>query len=99
MEARAIMVIRAVPADTSPEAFRVLLAAYRAMPGSRRLELALQLSDEIREVAVAGIRSRCPEFGEADALRALATRCVGSPIVPSGSRKEPAPVTQHVFFE
>jgi len=50
--------------DTAPEAARVQLAALRAMSGSRRAELALEMSEAIRETARAGIRSRHPEYAE-----------------------------------
>jgi hypothetical protein len=65
------MIIQAIPADTSPEAFRVMVGIYRAMPASRRLELALQMSDEILEVAAAGIRQRHPEYTEEEVRRTL----------------------------
>ena len=58
------MTIRAIPADTSPEAFRVMVEAYRAMPGSRKMEMAMQMSDDIMEVAASGVRQRHPEYTE-----------------------------------
>lgn len=65
------MALNPIPADTSLEAFRVLIAVYRAMPASRRLELALQMSDDIMEVAAAGIRQRHPEYTPDEVRRAL----------------------------
>jgi hypothetical protein len=50
--------------DTSPEAARVQLAALRAMPGSRRAEMAMEMSEAVRETARAGIRSRHPEYSD-----------------------------------
>lgn len=40
------------------------LAALRAMSGSRRAELALEMSEAVRETARAGIRTRHPEYTE-----------------------------------
>ena len=50
--------------DTSPEAARVQLAALRSMSGSRRAEIAMEMSDAVRQTARAGIRSRHPDYTE-----------------------------------
>jgi hypothetical protein len=55
----------AVPLDTSPEARAVQLAVFRQMSGGERVAAALQMSEEAVEIAVAGIRTRHPEW-EAD---------------------------------
>jgi hypothetical protein len=65
------MLIQAIPADTSPEAFGVLVLAYRAMTGSRRVELVLALNDAVEEMSAAGIRQRHPEYGEEQVQREL----------------------------
>jgi hypothetical protein len=52
------------PADTTPEAAKVQLEIYRRMPPSRRLELALALSDTVRRVAAAGVRQRHPAYSD-----------------------------------
>jgi hypothetical protein len=65
------MAIRSIPADTTPEAFRVLVHAYRAMPAGRRLEMALQMSDDIMAVAAAGVRRRHPEYTDEQARLSL----------------------------
>jgi hypothetical protein len=74
------MTIRAIPADTSPDAFHVLVHTYRAMPGSRRLELALALSDAIQEMGAAGIRQRHPEYTDRQVRRQLARRRLGDDV-------------------
>jgi hypothetical protein len=56
------MVLEVVPADTAPAAARVQLAIYRRMAPARRLEVALQLSDGLRALVAAGVRSRHPAF-------------------------------------
>jgi hypothetical protein len=65
------MTIRAIPADTSPEALRVQLDVLRALPGSRRLELAVEMSDALMEVAAVGVRQRHPEFTEEQVRQTL----------------------------
>jgi hypothetical protein len=44
--------------DTSPDARRRQLEAYRAMAGKERLRLAAEMSDDTRALARAGIRAR-----------------------------------------
>jgi hypothetical protein len=54
----------AIPADTTPEAWRVQVEIYRRMSPSKRLELALRMSDAMREVVASGVRARHPEYSE-----------------------------------
>jgi hypothetical protein len=51
-----------IPADTTPEAALVQLEIYRRMSPSRRMELALEMSDSLRKVVAAGVRQRHPEY-------------------------------------
>ncbi|MCB9605660.1 MAG: hypothetical protein H6716_03660 [Polyangiaceae bacterium] len=59
------------PLDTAPAAHTVQLRLYRQMSPEQRSALALRMSDEIREIAAAGIRQRHPEYTEAEVRRAL----------------------------
>lgn len=52
--------------DTTPEAEAAHLAVYRRMSDSRRLELALQMSDDARRITAAGIRDLHPEYTDAE---------------------------------
>lgn len=52
------------PSDTTEEAREVQIGAYRAMTPSQRVEIALQLSDDVRALARAGVRRRHPELDE-----------------------------------
>jgi hypothetical protein len=63
--------------DTSPEAYAVQLSAWRRMGPQRRLLLAMQMSDEIRQVTLAGIRHRHPEYTEEEARFALFRQLLG----------------------
>ncbi|MEQ1502767.1 MAG: hypothetical protein ABMB14_11085 [Myxococcota bacterium] len=63
--------------DTSAEAHAVQVAAWRRMGPHRRLQLALEMSDEIRQVALAGVRHRHPEYTEAEARFALFRQLLG----------------------
>jgi hypothetical protein len=53
-----------LPADTTPEAAWVQIEFYGRMAPSRRLEIALQMSDAKRSVAASGVRSRHPDYNE-----------------------------------
>ncbi len=48
------------PRDTTDEAREVQLAAYRAMTPAQRVVVAFQLSNDMRQVTVEGIRRRHP---------------------------------------
>lgn len=50
--------------DTSPDIRRRQLDAYRAMEPGQRAELAVMMSEQIREITLDGIRLRNPRFDE-----------------------------------
>jgi hypothetical protein len=56
------MNLRVIPADTTPEAWRVQLEAFRRMTPVRRLDIALEMGDKGRELVVAGVRHRHPDY-------------------------------------
>jgi hypothetical protein len=59
------------PRDTSPAAWAVYNTALDRMSGSDRVQVAVDLSEAVREIRLAGIRARHGEFSRADALRRL----------------------------
>ncbi|MGH7288056.1 MAG: hypothetical protein ACREI8_08585 [Myxococcota bacterium] len=63
--------------DTSPEAHAAQLAAYARIGPARRVELAFELSEQMREVAVEGILHRNPELSRKEARRILWRRLLG----------------------
>lgn len=50
--------------DTTPEADHAQLDAYRRMGGAGRAAVVFRLNDLAREAAMAGIRSRHPDYDE-----------------------------------
>jgi hypothetical protein len=50
------------PLDTSPEAHRIQLDVLRRMSDAERMRLALEASDDARELACSGIRARHPDY-------------------------------------
>jgi hypothetical protein len=59
------------PLDTTPDAHAVQLAFYRRLGPARCLELAVRMSEEVREITADGIRARHPEYDEAQVRWAL----------------------------
>lgn len=57
--------------DTSPKAAAVQQAIFRRMTPEQRLWLALEMSESMRDIALAGLRSRRPELSEAELSREL----------------------------
>lgn len=57
--------------DTHPQAALVQQAIFRRMTASERLQMALEMSESIRNVALAGLRSRRPELNEQELKREL----------------------------
>lgn len=52
--------------DTSPAAWRVLLALYRDMSPEERLRRVAELNRTTRRMALAGVRARNPGVSEAE---------------------------------
>lgn len=63
--------------DTSVAARAVQLAALRAMGPGRRVELALEMSEQAREISIQGILARDPGLGYAEARAQLLRRLLG----------------------
>lgn len=60
-----------MPSDTSPQAEAIQLESFRRMTTAERLKLALEMSDSMRNIALAGLRTRRPDLNENELLREL----------------------------
>jgi hypothetical protein len=67
------------PRDTTEKAAALVADLNRALGPEQRLIQALELSDFLREMAKAGLRSRHPEYSEDDLLRNLTLQLHGDP--------------------
>jgi len=56
------------PLDTAPAIWPQYEAVLDRMGGPARLNAAVQLSDAVREIRLAGIRSRHPELSHREAV-------------------------------
>ncbi|HUP61674.1 MAG TPA: hypothetical protein VNA69_14785 [Thermoanaerobaculia bacterium] len=57
--------------DTTPKAAAIQMELYRAASPSRRAQVAVDLSDAVRETTLAGIRRRHPEYSEREVGRSF----------------------------
>ena len=65
------------PADTTADAHARQREIYRAMSGAARLQIAFELSDTSRRLALAGIRGRHPTYTDAQVDQAWARLMLG----------------------
>lgn len=66
-----------IPADTTEEAARVQFAVYRRMAPEKRLELAFQMTADLRRRLAEGVRQRHPEYGARQVQRAVIRLTLG----------------------
>jgi Rv0078B-related antitoxin len=57
--------------DTSPKIREMQLSIYRAMTDEQRLRIAMEMSDCVKEIQKAGIRSLHPDWSEQQVIREL----------------------------
>ena len=57
--------------DTTTEASAIQEGIFRGMTTAERLRLALEMSESLRNVALAGLRSRQPELGAEELSREI----------------------------
>lgn len=70
-----------LPLDTTPESHRVQGDIYRRMGGRERLATMYRLSEQVRRLARAGIRSRHPAYTDAQVELAHARLVLGDALV------------------
>ncbi|MGA2093578.1 MAG: hypothetical protein ABSH16_09250 [Sedimentisphaerales bacterium] len=66
-----------IPADTTLEAHRKQVEILRKLSPQSKALMAMELTDNIRQIAIEGIRSRHPEFNEKQVMRELLRMLVG----------------------
>ena len=79
--------------DTHPDAERVQIEGLRKISPWRKIELACELTESARELALAGLRQRFPNASEQELRRRLATLCLGAELAEKVYGPEPAPPT------
>lgn len=78
-----------IPADTSEDAYRAQLEAYRRMGGAARCQVMWGLIALAREATVAGIRRRHPEYTSEQVNLAFARLRLGEELVKAAWANKP----------
>ena len=78
-----------IPADTTPEAAWVQMQIYRQMPAEKRLLLALEMSDGVREICAAGVRAQYPNFTDEQVRLIVIRRMLGEELFHKAYPKHP----------
>jgi hypothetical protein len=65
------------PADTSPEAWRVLLEIYRRMTPDEKLQRTLDMSAFLRSMCEAGVRAEYPQAQDRELFLRVTQRTLG----------------------
>jgi len=65
------------PHDTSPEAWAVQRASLARMTGEERVRIAIEMSESVRAIRIAGIRSRHPGWDASQVIRHLVAEDYG----------------------
>ena len=71
----------AAPLDTSLDAHRIQVEAYRRMGGTGRAAVMFRLNELARKMAIAGIRSRHPDYDDERLRLAFARLVLGDEVV------------------
>jgi hypothetical protein len=66
-----------MPADTHAEALKAQIAVLRRLGPSGRLRLAVEMSEDARQISIDGERRRHPELTAAEARMAVLRRMWG----------------------
>ncbi len=75
--------------DTTAEAAAVQFAVWRRLGGPGRLELAMRMSDEARDLTRAGIAARHPDYTPDDVEHALRRMLLGDDLFRAAWPKAP----------
>lgn len=68
--------------DTSPEVDRRQADAHRALGPTGRVEMAVELSDAVRELRLAGLRSTYPEATREELMKRFISELHGISVEP-----------------
>lgn len=70
------------PMDTSPEVERRQADAHRALGPTGRVEMAVELSEAVRELRLAGLRSTFPKVPRRELVKRFISEVHGIPVEP-----------------
>jgi hypothetical protein len=67
----------ALPADTTIDAARKQFEILRKMSSQKRALISFELSDNVRQIAIAGIKKLHPDFTRRQLINEIIRRCYG----------------------
>jgi hypothetical protein len=73
----------ACPRDTAPAAWSTHTALLDRMGGSARVRAAIEMSEAVRDIRIAGIRARNPGLDDREALVRLISEDYGLELPPA----------------
>jgi hypothetical protein len=76
------------PRDTTPEARAMQVAVWRRLGGPARVELAMEMSDAAREIAIEGEMARAPSLSRDAARRRVLRRILGAEVFDAAYGRE-----------
>jgi len=74
------MAFEFIPKDTTLEAYRVQIQALRRLGPEGRLKMMFELCDNLRELAVMGVRRRHPDYDDKKVMFAVMRLMVGEEV-------------------
>jgi hypothetical protein len=77
------------PIDTDERAWRAQVEAVRRLGPDGRVRMAAKMSEDVRRIALDGIRRRHPEYDEGQARDALLTALYGEDLAQRVRRARP----------
>lgn len=70
-----------IPADTTPQAHKKQVEILRKMSPEKRALISFELSDNVRQNAIAGIKKQHPDFTDTQIAKELLRRIVGNELL------------------
>ncbi len=70
-----------IPADTTPQAYKKQIEILRRMSPEQRALISFELSDNVRQNAIAGIKKQHPDFTNNQTRKELLRRIVGNELL------------------
>jgi hypothetical protein len=70
-------VMKYIPPDTTPDAHRKQIKILRKLSPEQLAIISFEISDNVRQIAMEGIRRMHPEFNETQVRREILRRLVG----------------------
>jgi len=75
-----VQIMDYIPADTTPQAHKKQVEILRKMSPEKRALISFELSDNVRQNAIAGIKKQHPDFTRQQIINEVIRRCYGEEV-------------------